>query len=102
MSSGFQIFSSLRYDLALLGVPDRSFRHASWNDVNRSPLYMLDFHRDRMLRAAKHWGWDAAIAVLDEEEGLDRLAGFVLQNVQDGLQTGPLRVRVTVSQDGQL
>ncbi|KAK1760581.1 aspartic peptidase domain-containing protein [Echria macrotheca] len=102
MSSEFQLFSSLRYDTALLGVPDSTFRHASWNYVNRSPLYMLDFHRDRMLRAAKHWGWGAAIAALDGQEGLDRLARFILQNIQDDVQTRPLRVRVTISQDGHL
>lgn len=96
----FQIFTSLRYDQALCEVPESELRFAGWNYQNKSPLYMLDFHRDRMLRAAKHWKWTKAIDVLKGESGLQRLTVLVLEHVK-GKDGGPLRVRITVSQEGE-
>ncbi|KAK4453824.1 aminotransferase [Podospora aff. communis PSN243] len=102
MDADFQVFSSLRYDPSLRHVPNSSFAHAGWNHVNASPLYMLDFHRDRMLRAATHWGWDAAIAALSGESGLKNLEGFILQNLGQDNQEIPLRVKVTISKGGEM
>lgn len=97
----FQLFSSLRYDPLLLQVPARGLSHAGWNWTNPSPLYMLDYHRDRMLRAATHWGWDAAVKVLSGEAGLARLADSILRSVGEG-QPSPMRVKVSIAKDGQL
>jgi 4-amino-4-deoxychorismate lyase len=102
MGADFQVFSSLRYDPGLRHVPGSSFTHAGWNYTNASPLYMLDYHRDRMLRAATHWGWDAAIAALSGETGLKNLEGFILQNIDQNKPETPLRVKVTISTDGEM
>jgi hypothetical protein len=103
MEPDFQLFSSLRYDPALPqisgGGPE--FSHAGWNWANSSPLYMLDFHRDRMLSAATHWGWDAAVAVLEGDAGLERLGDFIVGSIGDATQA-PMRVRVAITKEGAL
>src|SRR4051812_40380117 len=98
----FQLFTSLRYDIALVGVPKTGFEHAGWNFKNASPWYMLDFHRDRMLRAATHWNWEPAIAAISGETGLERLRSFMTQAVEEAGQQAPLRVKVTLSRLGEL
>ncbi|KAK3942325.1 aminodeoxychorismate lyase [Diplogelasinospora grovesii] len=101
MAADFQIFTSLRYDPVLLEAPAAGMEHAGWNYTHASPVYMLDFHRDRMLRAATHWNWDAAVEVLSGDLGLERLNKLIIQAVgQD--QRSPMRVKVTVSKDGSL
>ncbi|KAK0671789.1 aminotransferase [Cercophora samala] len=100
-SPDFQIFTSLRYDPALLQVhssPD--FAHASWNHGHSSPLYMLDFHRDRLLRAAHHWKWDSAINVLAGDAGLQLLADTITAHLAE--KDRPARVRVDIFRDGKL
>jgi 4-amino-4-deoxychorismate lyase len=99
MAHDFQLFSSLRYDPALLQLPGLS--QAGWNSQNRSAFYMLDFHRDRMLRAATYWGWDEAIDILRGESGLRKLEDFLLQEL--GPQEAvPKRVKVLISKNGIL
>ncbi len=100
MADDFQLFTSLRFDPALLEVPNSGPEHAGWNRRNASPLYMLDFHRDRILRAATHWGWDAAVEVLAGETGLARLGAFITAAVVD--PTTPKRVKVVVSRAGSM
>ena len=103
MSPDFQVFSSLRFDPALRHVSGGSISGgASWNSVNVSPLYMLDFHRDRMLRAATHWGWDAAVANLSGDDGLRRLESLILQNIPEDGPGFPQKVKVTVQEDGTM
>ena len=101
MAEDFELFSSLRYDKALLQVAGSDLTHAGWNWANRSPLYMLDFHRDRILRAATHWGWDAAIDILSGEAGLKRLEEFILSSLGENISS-PMRVRVSITKLGQL
>ena len=103
MSTDFQIFSSLRHDPSLLAVFGSAPSETSWNHANSSPLYMLDFHRDRMLRAATHWQWDSAVSALRGEPGLQRLADAIQQEIaKDPTPQGPLRVRVAMSKDGTM
>jgi branched-subunit amino acid aminotransferase/4-amino-4-deoxychorismate lyase len=97
----FQIFTSLRYDRELCDVPESELHFAGWNYRNKSPLYMLDFHRDRLLRAAKHWRWDKVIQVLEGESGLQKLSSLILDHVKSK-DEGPLRVRITVSQESEV
>jgi hypothetical protein len=101
MEGGFELFTSLRYDPALLQVSSRNLTWASWNWVNKSPIYMLDYHRDRMLRAAAHWHWDAAVEVLEGGSGLARLADFIMSNIGDN-QLSPLKVKVSITKHGEL
>ena len=97
----FQLFSSLRYDPALLQVPGSSVSHAGWNWANPSPLYMLDYHRDRMLLAATHWGWDAAVEFLQGDAGLQRLGDRIMSSIGEDKQS-PRRVRVAITREGEL
>ncbi|KAK4241008.1 aspartic peptidase domain-containing protein [Achaetomium macrosporum] len=101
MEDDFQLFSSLRYDPALLQVPASNLSHAGWNWDNSSPFYMLDYHRDRMLLAATHWGWNAAVEVLQGSAGLKRLADFIMSSIGDNQQSA-IRVRVTITREGEL
>lgn len=101
MADNFQLFSSLRYDPALTLVFTSGPNHAAWNKANASPLYMLDYHRDRMLQAATHWGWGAAIEVLKGDAGLKRLAAFIMSSIGDD-QKAPLKVRISITREGQL
>ncbi|KAK4251728.1 aminotransferase [Corynascus novoguineensis] len=101
MDDDFQIFTSLRYDPILLQVPAKNLSNSGWNWTNTSPLYMFDYHRDRMLRAATHWGWSAAVEVLQGDSGLQRLAEFVRSNIGENQQS-PLRVKICISKAGEL
>jgi 4-amino-4-deoxychorismate lyase len=95
----FSLFTSLRYDESLTQVPTRDMEFAGWNHRHESSLYMLDFHRDRMLHAATHWKWTPAINVLSGKQGLNNLAkkaeGFL-----DTEHGGPFRLKIVVSRDG--
>lgn len=74
MVDEFMLYTSVCYDPALLEVPDHpECAYAGWNFENRSAIYMLDFHRDRMARAAENWGWDQAIEAVAGEVGHRRL-----------------------------
>lgn len=97
----FQLFSSLRYDPALCQVSGSSLSHAGWNWANASPLYMLDYHRDRMLLAATHWGWDAAVEYLKGEAGLQRLGDRIMSSIGEDKQS-PMKVRVAITKEGEL
>ncbi|KOS21687.1 hypothetical protein ESCO_002275 [Escovopsis weberi] len=61
---GFSLFTSIRYDPILL--------HDGSDPC--SAFYMLEYHRDRILRAATHFQWEQAIRSLSGPEGLSRLA----------------------------
>lgn len=100
MDPSFRLFTSLRYDPALVAAHnDPALEHAGWNFRNASPCYMLDLHRDRILRAARHWAWDEAVRVLSGDEGLETLGRLL----EEGLKgEGPARVRVLVNGKGEL
>ncbi|KAI2473293.1 aminotransferase [Annulohypoxylon bovei var. microspora] len=96
----FLIFTSIRYDPELLKAPDLGFTNIGWNSES-SPFYMLDFHRDRMLKAAIHWGWTAAITSISGKEGLENLQNF-LWGVTSDVVNGPHRLMITLARDGSL
>ncbi|KAI0885681.1 aminotransferase [Annulohypoxylon maeteangense] len=96
----FRIFTSIRYDPELLKVPSLGFTNIGWNSKS-SPFYMLDLHRDRMLRAAIHWDWVAAVAIISGEEGLENFERF-LQSAAADLVNGPHRLMITLARDGTL
>lgn len=97
----FRLFSTLRYDARLRAVPHEGPSHAGWNHSTSSAIYMLDLHRDRLLRAASHWGWEPAVRVLEGPEGLASLAQRFDEFVGPD-QTTPLRLKVLVDHEGQL
>ena len=100
MDAPFHLFTSLRYDPALTAVhDDPGFKHAGWNFRRASPCYMLDLHRDRILRAAEHWGWADVVRLLSGDRGLETLEELIEGEVKDA---GPARVRVAVDERAQL
>lgn len=100
MDPPFRLFTSLRYDTALIAAHnDPALKHAGWNFRNASPCYMLDLHRDRILRAARHWGWEGAVRVLSGDEGLETLGRLLDEKLQG---EGPARVRVIANEKGEL
>lgn len=101
--TGFQLYSSVRHDAALCrAAGNAALRHAGWNYAHASPYYMLDLHRDRLLRAAAHWGWAAAVAAVAGEAGLGRLVAALDRAVGDAPPGGPHRCRITLGQDGRI
>jgi hypothetical protein len=62
---------------------------------------MLDLHRDRVLRAAKHWGWTKVVDLLEGDGGLRRLSEFLTTSLDPKQQT-PQRVKVTITEGGEL
>ncbi|KAG9252089.1 aminotransferase [Emericellopsis atlantica] len=95
-----QFFSTARYDPELRNVPSLGLDHAAWNFRNSSPFYLLDYHRDRILDAARHWNWERAIAQLEGQQGLDRLSQGLAELV--GSETHPLRLRIVIDREGLL
>ncbi len=69
--SDFYIFSSLRYDTLL--SHEKESRLCFEDESPYSPFYMLLYHRDRMMEAAKYFGWDAAVKKLADLESLVKM-----------------------------
>lgn len=99
MADNFSLFTSLRYDIGLLEVPSKDIDYAGWNTANSSPFYMLDYHRDRMLRAATHWQWDKAVQVLSGQKGLEALTRAAEEFIGPS-EKAALRFKVIVSREG--
>lgn len=102
MDQDFQLFTTVRYDPQLIQVASSAlWQHAGWNYDHVSPLYMFDLHRDRLLKAAKHWNWEPAVELLSSEHALNHLSKVTLDHV--GSQTEhPVRVKILVSRHGQI
>ncbi|ETS81882.1 hypothetical protein PFICI_06884 [Pestalotiopsis fici W106-1] len=98
----FRLFTSIRYDPILLDTPKQQHLNTTeWNRAVSSPWYMLDYHRDRMLKAAVHFGWGSAVAQLAGPEGLKRLNDF-LEPVATSAGSAVHRVKITIGKDGKL
>lgn len=100
MADNFKLFTSLRYDPVLL--LDQQPKNSGWNSKQQSAFYMLDYHRDRMLRAASHWDWEKAVATIEGPEGLARLEAFLTQRVKSQSNDVPMKLKVLLSQEGDL
>lgn len=104
MAEHFHLFTSLRYDPILSQVKDVGSGSHGWNFDKSSPFYMLDYHRDRMLRAASYWGWTKAAATIEGPEGLAELEALLFDNLKLSQHTetaDPMRVKVLLSRDGK-
>ncbi|KAF3760560.1 hypothetical protein M406DRAFT_268720 [Cryphonectria parasitica EP155] len=106
MAEQLRLFTSMRFDWNLEPVRDMSSRIFDWNADMPSPFYMLDYHRDRMLKAAEHWGWTSAVKTIKGVDGLARLHSFLKETLEqegrwDNLEQ-PLRLKILLSEDGQL
>jgi 4-amino-4-deoxychorismate lyase len=97
------LVTTIRYDPLLLKVFNNStYGHAGWNFFVRSPFYMLDFHRDRILHAAQYFQWDELVKTISGDSGLVRF-GNSLEQLARKAQTGkppPYRMRMAFGQRG--
>lgn len=66
-SPDFEISTSIRGDMILA---ESELNSKVSTNSQPSQFYMLRYHRDRMLAAAKEFGWSEAIEALDESAGL--------------------------------
>ncbi|PSR91981.1 hypothetical protein BD289DRAFT_452014 [Coniella lustricola] len=113
MTDTFQLFTSIRFDWSLASTADEVAWDVGWNSKNASPFYMLDLHRDRLLRGARHWGWTGAVNAIEGEDGLARLDDFLQTSLKQSgrwdhreqeqqQQQQPLRLKIILAQDGKL
>lgn len=108
MAEEFQLFTSLRFDWRIKPVREIHPWDLGWNSETPSPLYMLTYHRDRMLKAATHWEWTEAIQAIEGKKGLGRLDDFVNSTLKESLgehwgpDCEPMRVKVLLSKGGEL
>jgi 4-amino-4-deoxychorismate lyase len=120
MTSGMTIFTSVRYDPALLhgighdpandppsyagfkGLP----AHAGFNATTPSALYMLDLHRDRLLNAATHFHFAPAAKLLSGPEGVELLSSQILHGLKTTLHSTslrcPRRAHVSIDEHGHI
>ncbi|KAK6348970.1 hypothetical protein TWF730_009731 [Orbilia blumenaviensis] len=96
--TSFDLFSSLQYSSTLLSSPE--------NTANRGkpcPLYLLKFHRDRILYAALNFGWKEAVSALEGLDALDVIEEKCLAAVNGALtevedkDSVAVRLRVLIS-----
>ena len=78
-SPSFSIVTSIRADGSLLYSRENTPLSASGQDD--SQLYMLRYHRDRILEAAKTFGWSSAIQVLDRPQGLLHFQNVIYEHL---------------------
>lgn len=100
MADNFSLFTSLRYDVDLQKVPGLDMKYAGWNNERISPYYMLGFHRDRMLNAAIHWGFQDVVDLISGDEGLDHLSQKATEFIGD--EKAPLRLKIVLSPTGEI
>jgi len=95
-----QLFTTLRCDPELITTSSGDSANFGWNE-NPSPFYMLDLHRDRLLKAAIHWGWDTTVRTLEGDSGLRTLEDFLCKNVKEAAHK-PYRAKVLIDREGVL
>jgi len=72
----FSLFSSLRYDPALLTVDWNT-----WSGNPPSPFLLFPFHLDRLIEAAQKFNWSEAQKTLsgEREQLLEKLRNLCLE-----------------------
>ena len=100
MVAGFQLFSSPRYDPLLVPL---AVNTQNWDGdrPSGSPFYLLLYHRDRILQAAEHFGWNAVVSRISGPAGLSHLVAKLSEAV-DMQSSKPLRIRILLDQDGTI
>ncbi|EYE97484.1 D-aminoacid aminotransferase-like PLP-dependent enzyme [Aspergillus ruber CBS 135680] len=88
-TQSFQIISSLRYDPSLPAVVAR---HAaqSYPEPRPTPYYLLPYHLDRLISAARHFNWHHAVQFL--EQGLESFTSALDSFIPDRTKSWRLRI----------
>ncbi|KAI9887159.1 MAG: hypothetical protein M1823_000986 [Watsoniomyces obsoletus] len=96
-----RLFTSLRYDPILLESLENAY--LSGPQWIHSPLYMLRYHRDRVLNAAKEFKLDPVVEQLENHEGLLLLDKIIMDHVHEVEKhqgkIRPLKIRVVFGPD---
>ena len=79
----FELTTSLRYDPELLTVP---------GNTPPSPFLLLPYHLDRLVQAASHFEWPAAVNALSGDGAADFLRGVCEGCIDRNDAQRPLRV----------
>lgn len=99
MCAEFSLVTTPRYDPELATVCERGLDYAGWNYTNKSAIYMLDYHHERILKAAQHFSWKPALEILQGPLSLESLSQQLLDFIGPK-QVTPLRLRILVSPKG--
>ncbi|KAF3387241.1 Aminodeoxychorismate lyase [Penicillium rolfsii] len=93
----FQIISSLRFDPDLPKVTSRHVNNESYPAPAHSPYYLLSYHRDRLINAARYFEWDHALEFLRQDlESFERFLDDSIPDVEK-----PWRLRIAVDYNGK-
>lgn len=99
-ATDFEILSSVRADKDLASSPKNTLLSNDDNAMEPSPFYMLRYHRDRMLHAAKDFGWADTYSTIVGPSGLSYLRQALhsyLASISDrGNLPEPLKVHVPI------
>jgi len=100
----YGLYSSSRYDPLLLSC---ELNTQANSPHTASPFFLLPYHRDRLVSAAKAFGWPKVVELLEGEEGLGRLKEEFERAVkkwetEKGENCPPVKVRPVVYQDGPI
>lgn len=93
----FQIISSLRFDPDLPRVTSHNASDENYPAPPHSPYYLLSYHRDRLINAARHFQWDNALDFLQQD--LDSFERFLDGSIPD--REKPWRLRIAVDYNGK-
>ncbi|KAJ5753940.1 uncharacterized protein N7511_008093 [Penicillium nucicola] len=90
----FEIFSSVRFDTDL---PDVACRFAQcYPTPHHSPYYLLAYHQDRLIAAARHFQMEKALAWLQQD--LKSFELFLDASIPN--RSKPWRLRIVVNNNG--
>ncbi|KAJ6022750.1 uncharacterized protein N7446_013102 [Penicillium canescens] len=94
MTESFNVISTLRYDPALPGMAEGA--RNNYPDSQCTPYYLLPYHQDRLLSAARCFNWPDAVKFLEQDRKhfLDFLDSFIPD------PTKPWRLRILIDKDG--
>jgi len=106
-SEPISLFTSLRFDPLLLSSPENGTTDLS--HYTRSPFYMLQYHRLRLLEAAKHFSYSAVVSELTDEDPvwLDQELILKVKKFHAAMGEGakrdaPLKVKLSFSKAGSM
>lgn len=96
--ANFEIFSSFRYDPSLPSVALQN--PEKYPEPLNSPFYLLAYHQDRIIAAARHFGWkdvfeNGPVWMNGEVKNLDR---FLSWRVPD--KSRPWRLKLVLQRNG--
>ena len=97
-TQSFEIISSLRYDPDLPKVVSQ--RPEAYPEPLNSPYYLLAYHRDRLITAARHFEWTKALQWLQQD--LSTLEQFLDDSIPDRQKQWRVRIAVDCNGNGSV